>query len=256
MSEVLIDHEGAVAFVTLNRPERLNALTVQWVDDFLAALGEVGSARAVVVRAAGRAFCAGADLAEHPVFRLDDPDERMAHVEQAYAVVRALRALPVPVVAAVQGVCAGAGMSVALACDLRVAAEGARFSLDFVRLGVVPDMGASTLLPRVVGPGRAMELALLAERIDAVEAERIGLVNRVVPEAALWGVASATARRIAAMPAQAVQEIKRVMHGLAELSVEDALREEARTVNALVATPDCRGAVAAFLDRKRERTAS
>ncbi|HVF73873.1 MAG TPA: enoyl-CoA hydratase/isomerase family protein [Acidimicrobiales bacterium] len=250
-NDVTLDVDDGVAFITLNRPERLNALTVGWVDDFIRAIDEVGDEAAVVVRAAGRAFCAGADLAEHPVFRLDDAYERMAHVERAYQVVRKLRALPQPVIAAVQGVCAGAGLSVAVACDLRLAADDARFSLDFVRLGVIPDMGASYHVPAVVGTTRAMELALLAERIDAVEAERIGLVNRVVPAADLWAEAEAMARRVAAMPPMAVRAAKRVVHSLHRLPADEALSEEAWTVNALVAMPESRAAVAAFVNRKR-----
>jgi 2-(1,2-epoxy-1,2-dihydrophenyl)acetyl-CoA isomerase len=249
--EVTLAVDGRIAFITLNRPERLNALTVGWVEDFIDAVDNVGRAEAVVVRAAGRAFCSGADLAEHPVFRLDDAFQRMAYVDRAYQVVRRLRALPVPVIAAVQGICAGAGLSVALACDLRVASADARFSLDFVRLGVIPDMGASYFAPSVVGTARAMELALLAERIDAVEAERIGLVNRVVPTEDLWDAAEGMARRITTMPPVAVRAVKRAVHGLHRLPLDEGLTEEAWTVNALVAMPESRAAVAAFVNRER-----
>lgn len=249
--EVTLEVHDRLAFITLNRPERLNALTVDWVEDFITAIDNVGTVGAVVVRAAGRAFCAGADLAEHPVFRLDDAYQRMAYVDRAYQVVRKLRALPVPVVAAVQGVCAGAGVSVALACDLRMAGADARFSLDFVRLGVIPDMGASYFAPGVIGTARAMELALLGERIDAVEAERIGLVNRVVPTESLWEATEEVARRIADMPTMAVRAIKRAVNNLHHLPMDEGLLEESWTVNALVAMPESRAAVDAFVNRPR-----
>lgn len=258
--DVLLEIDGPLGLITLNRPERLNALTPGWVDDFLAALGTLSAradhVRAVVVRAAGRAFCAGADLEEHPVFRLDDADERRRVIDRGYQVVEGLRALPMPVVAAVQGPCAGAGMSVAAACDLRIAAVDARFSLDFVRVGVVPDMGASYNVPTLVGPTRAMELALLAEPVGAEEAHRIGLVNRVVPQADLWDEATAIAQRIAAMPPLAAREVKRLVHLLPTLPVEAALQDERDTLNRLIATPDSRAAVAAFVERKRARPRS
>jgi 2-(1,2-epoxy-1,2-dihydrophenyl)acetyl-CoA isomerase len=259
--DVLLELDGSIGFVTLNRPERLNALTPGWVEDFVAALDTLAGCafdpvRVVIVRAAGRAFCAGADLKEHPVFSLDDPEERRRVIDRGYEVIERIRALPMPVVAAVQGPCAGAGMSVAVACDLRVAADNARFSLDFVRLGVVPDMGASYYLPHVVGAAKAMELALLAEPVGADEAHRIGLVNRVVSEAALWPEAERMAARIAGMPPLAVREVKRLVRELPALPVHEALQDERETLNRLIGTPECRTAVAAFAERTASRASS
>lgn len=259
--DVLLEIDGLVGFVTLNRPERLNALTPGWVEDFVAALDTLAArafdpVRVVVVRAAGRAFCAGADLKEHPIFGLDDPEERRPAIDRGYEVIERVRALPMPVVAAVQGPCAGAGMSVALACDLRVAADNARFSLDFVRLGVVPDMGASYNAPLVVGTAKAMELALLAEPMGADEAHRIGLVNRVVPEAALWPEAERMAARIAGMPPMAVREVKRLVRDLPALPMDVAFQDERTTLNRLIGTPECRAAVAAFAERTGRRAGS
>lgn len=247
--EVLVDLADGVGVVTLNRPERLNAISVGWVEgliDAFAVLRDADDVRAVVVRGAGRAFCAGGDLVGHPVFTADDDEERLAHVRRAYDVLHAARALPAPVIAPVHGLCIGAGISLALACDLRIAAADARFSLAFVKLGLLPDMGATVHLPGAVGMAKAMELSLLGDFVDAPEAHRIGLVNRVVPEGRAYDEAHALARRIASSSPHAITAIKASLYGLATRPRQEALDEESVTMSRLLVTPESQAAVAAF----------
>lgn len=247
--EVLVELANGVGVVTLNRPERLNAISVGWVEgliDAFAFLGDADDVRAVVVRGAGRSFCAGGDLVGHPVFTADDDDERLAHVRRAYVVLHAIRALPAPVIAAVHGLCIGAGVSLALACDLRVAAADARFTLPFVRLGLLPDMGATVHLPHAVGMAKAMELSLLGDIVDASEAHRIGLVNRVVAEGQAFEEACTLAGRIAALSPHATTAIKASLYDLATRSRQDAFDEESATMARLLVTPESRAAVSAF----------
>lgn len=253
--EVLVELADGIGVVTLNRPERLNAISVGWVEGLVDAFAFLAGAdaddvRAVVVRGAGRAFCAGGDLVGHPVFTADDDEERLAHVRRAYDVLHAVRALPAPVIAAVHGLCIGAGISLALACDLRIAAADARFSLAFVKLGVLPDMGATVHLPGVVGMAKAMELSLLGDFVDAAEAHRIGLVNHVVAEGEAFDEAHTLARRIAALSPHATTAIKASLYGLATRPRHEALDEEAVTMSRLLVTPESRAAVAAFATGK------
>src|SRR3954453_10492595 len=171
-----------IATVTLDRPDALNALTIPMKEQLLSAFRAIGrdrEVRAVVLTGVGRAFCAGQDLKE----RLEpDATPLVVEVRDRYnPIIRAMRSLPQPIVGAINGVAAGAGASLAFACDLRIAAEGASFVLAFGRIGLVPDSGATWLLPRLVGAARAAEVVLTGEPIVAAEAERLGLVAKVVP---------------------------------------------------------------------------
>ena len=188
----------SIATITLDRPDALNALTVPMKTELLAAFRAVARDRAVrvvVLTGAGRAFCAGQDLKE----RLE-PDAAPLAVEvrdRYNPIISAMRRLDKPIVGAINGVAAGAGASLAFACDLRVMAEGASFVLAFGRIGLVPDSGATWFLPRLVGPAKAAELALLGELLSAADAERFGLVTRVVPSETLADEARALAVRLA-----------------------------------------------------------
>ncbi|MFQ5818107.1 MAG: enoyl-CoA hydratase/isomerase family protein, partial [Terriglobia bacterium] len=206
-----------LATLVLNRPERLNALNLETARELRSAVEAVAARadiRAVILRGEGRAFSAGGDIRgmqewveqKRPEGFFDEP------LKEIHALVRALWELPKPVIAAVHGVAAGAGMSLALAADLRLAAEGTRFSLAFINIGLSPDSGSTYTLPRLVGLGKALELALTGEFIAAEEAAQLGLVNRVVPEAELVAAAEALARRIAEKSAYAVARIKRLLH--------------------------------------------
>src|SRR6187402_2009694 len=194
-----VEVDGPIATLTLDRPAALNALTVPVkiaLRETLEALAGDRDVRAVVLTGAGRAFCAGQDLAER-----DEPDAAPLEFEvrERYnPIVRAIRSMGQPVIAAVNGVAAGAGASLAFACDLRIAAQEARFVLAFGRIGLVPDSGATWFLPRLVGPAKAAELALLGESLSAADAERFGLVARVVSADTLAEEARAMADRIAA----------------------------------------------------------
>ena len=222
-----------VATLILNRPERLNALNLDMARELRAALLEVearADLRAVILRGEGRAFSAGGDIRgmadwierKRPEGFFSEP------LGELHGLMRALWELPKPVIAAVHGVAAGAGMSLALACDLRLAAQGARSNLAFINIGLAPDSGSSYTLPRLVGLGKALELALTGDFLDAVEAERLGVVNRVVPEAELAMEAEAWARRIAEKSAFAVARVKSLLHASYARRLEEQLEAEAR----------------------------
>ncbi len=240
-----------VATVTLDRPAALNAMTVALKVSLLGALREAGrdrSVRAVILIGAGRAFCAGQDLRE----RLD-PDAAPLEVElrERYnPIVAAMRELPKPIVGAINGVAAGAGASFALACDLRVAADGATFALAFGRVGLVPDCGATWLLPRLVGPARAAEMAFAGTSIDAAEAERIGLVSRVVPPEQLLDAAGALARSAAAGSPTAVALTKRALQRALEAGWAETLEYEADLQGVAGRTADHAEGIVAFLDKR------
>jgi 2-(1,2-epoxy-1,2-dihydrophenyl)acetyl-CoA isomerase len=253
-SDVLVAAGDGVATITLNRPAALNALTIPMKEHLLEALRDVGedaSVRAVVLTGAGRAFCAGQDLKE----RLE-PDAAPFDEELGLRynpIVRALRALHQPVVAAVNGVAAGAGASLAFACDLRIAAEGASFVLAFGRIGLVPDTGATWTLPRLVGSARAAEMALLGDAVSAADALRIGLVSRVVPAGALAAEAAAMAGRIAGQAPGATTATKRLLAGAFDRDLDAALDAEAEAQATAGANRDHAEGLAAFLEKRPPR---
>ncbi len=244
----------AIATVTLDRPESLNALTVTLKQELLAAFRAIArdrTLRAVVLTGAGRAFCAGQDLKE----RLQ-PDAAPLAVElrERYnPIIRAMRALDQPIVGAINGVAAGAGASLAFACDIRLASEQASFRLAFGRIGLVPDSGATWFLPRLVGPAKAAELALLDESLSAVDAERFGLVARVVPADALAGEARAAALRLAGLAPRALALTKRALERSWSVSLDAALDDEAHRQGIAGATQDHQEGIAAFLEKRAPR---
>src|SRR6516225_6768593 len=218
-TDVLVTRDGPVGIVTINRPHRLNAVTPAAGDRLSAAFQELETdqnIRAVVLTGAGRGFCAGADISG------DVGNARDVLVDTWNPLVRTMQGLELPIIAALNGVAAGAGVSLALACDLRVAAESARFQLSFTKIGLIPDAGLTWLLPRVVGLGRANELALLARDITAPEALQWGLVNRVCDDGTALESATAIARDIAAL-AGGVSAVKRAHERTFESSFADQL---------------------------------
>ena len=249
-----VDVDGPVATITLDRPEALNALTVPVkvaLREALERLAVDRAVRAVILTGAGRAFCAGQDLAER-----ERPDAAPLDVElrERYnPIILALRAMGQPVIAAVNGVAAGAGASIAFACDLRIAAEDARFVLAFGRLGLVPDSGATWFLPRIVGQARAAELALVGDPISAEEALRIGLVSRVVPNDELLPQARALADRIAAGAPMAVALTKGALERAATIDLETALEGEAKLQGIAGASADHAEGLAAFREKRPPR---
>jgi 2-(1,2-epoxy-1,2-dihydrophenyl)acetyl-CoA isomerase len=251
---IRLEVAGAVATITLDRPEALNALTVPMKQELLAALRRVerdAAVRAVILTGAGRAFCAGQDLRE----RLE-PDAAALGEElrQRYnPIIRAMRNLPKPIVGAINGVAAGAGASLAFACDLRIAAEEASFALAFGRVGLVPDSGATWILPRLVGTARAAQIALLNDAIPASEAERIGLVNRVVAGAALLDEARAMAAKLAAGAPLAVALTKRALNATYDHDLDGALEYEAHLQDLAGRSADHAEGIAAFMEKRPPR---
>ncbi len=249
-----VEIDGPVATLTLDRPEALNALTVPMKVALREALKRIAtdrSVRAVILTGAGRAFCAGQDLAER-----EQPDAAPLDVEvrERYnPIIRALRSMDQPVIAAINGVAAGAGASLAFACDIRIAAEGARFVLAFGRIGLVPDSGATWFLPRLVGPARAAEMALVGDPVDAEEALRSGLVSKVVPGEELLAEARAMADRIAANAPLAVALTKHAMDRAATIDLDEALEGEAKLQGIAGATADHAEGRAAFREKRTPR---
>jgi 2-(1,2-epoxy-1,2-dihydrophenyl)acetyl-CoA isomerase len=249
--------DGAVAVITLNRPAAHNSLTEEMKLGLLAAVRRAGSSpevRAVLITGAGRAFCAGQDLREHAA--LLDAQAQGARgtetVREHYnPLVMAITSLPKPVVAAVNGVAAGAGASLAFACDLRIAALGASFLMAFARVGLAADSGASWTLPRLTGMGRAAELLMLAEPVPATRALELGLVNRIVNDGDLPAEARALAARLAAGPTAAYAGIKQQLRFAAAHGLEESLEKEAEIQLALGQTEDHRSATSAFTRREQ-----
>lgn len=254
-SPVLLDRDGAVAVLTLNRPQRYNALTVALKEALLAALTGLAAdeqVRAVVLTGAGPAFCAGQDLAEHAALLRDDPVGTLNTVAQHYnPLVRTLTTMPKPVVAAVNGTCVGAGLGLALAADLRVAAEGARFATAFTGVGLGADSGVSATLAQAVGAARARELLLLGEPFDAAQAHAWGLLRAVVPAEQVLDTARALAERLAAGPTLAYAAVKQTVAIGVAGTLDDALDAEAAAQTRLATTRDHRAAVEAFVAKQR-----
>ncbi|HEX3707571.1 MAG TPA: enoyl-CoA hydratase-related protein [Mycobacteriales bacterium] len=253
MSVIQYDVADAVATLTLNRPEALNALTVELKLALLDALRRAGSdeaVRAVVLTGAGRGFCVGQDLREH-ADGLEAGDRDLSTVTEHYnAILEAITTLPKPVVAAVNGPAAGAGASVAFACDVRIAATDASFLMAFARVGLGPDSGASWTLPRLVGYGRAAAMLMLAEPVPAAQALEMGLVSAVVPTESVIEAATGIAARLAAGPTVAYAAIKETLGYAASHSMTESLAREAETQARCGNTEDHRVAVGAFLAKQ------
>lgn len=258
---VLLKVENGVATLIFNRPDSLNALTPQMLEEGLAILEQIeagtgaaeGGVRALILTGVGRAFCAGADLAASGKTFLGPREERDlgALLESHYhPFLQALRRSRAPIVAAVNGLAAGAGMSVALSADLIVAAEDAYFLQAFRGIGLVPDAGSTYLLPRRIGRARALELSLLGERLPARQALEWGLINRVTPPEAVLEEASALARRLADGPPVA-QALMRDLYDRSEQSNYDGqLAAEAEAQRAAGRTEDAEEGVRAFLEKR------
>jgi 2-(1,2-epoxy-1,2-dihydrophenyl)acetyl-CoA isomerase len=244
---VIVEVDGAVATITLSNPGRKNAIPLPGWGALATACRELardGSVRAVVVTGEGDDFCAGADLGRAP-------EEHwlpyMRHINDACL---ALAAVPQPTIARVDGVAVGAGMNLALGCDLVVASDRARFSEVFAKRGLSIDFGGSWFLPRRVGLHKAKELALLAEIIDAAEAERIGLVNKVVPAAELDAAVSAWAERLAAGPPIALTQTKALLDRSSTSTLAESLEGEAAAQVVNFGTEDTKEAITAFLQKR------
>ncbi|MFC4122380.1 enoyl-CoA hydratase/isomerase family protein [Nonomuraea zeae] len=248
------DVADAVATITLDRPDAMNSLTAETKDALLDALRRAAgdpAVRAVLLTGSGRAFCAGQDLRQH-ADNLEAGRGLANTVREHYnPIVELLTTMAKPVVAAVNGVAAGAGASLAFACDLRIASEKAKFALAFAGIGLAPDSGASWTLQRLVGQGRAAELMLLGEPLDAARALELGLVTRVVPADDVLKTAQELAVRLAAGPTLAYAATKRALAYSATHSLPDSLAMEADLQDECVATRDHLHATRAFLAKDR-----
>jgi 2-(1,2-epoxy-1,2-dihydrophenyl)acetyl-CoA isomerase len=249
LKTLIVERKDGVVTVTMNRPEKKNALDYTMFRELLETFNEVSESqedRVLVLTGAGGNFCAGADLGAG-----DGPDRHMLSSMRFYGNVGiALHQVPKPTVAKIRGVAVGAGLNLALGCDLTAAAEDARLSEIFARRGLSLDVGGSWLLPRLIGLHRAKELALLADIVPAHEAERMGLLNRVVPDAELDGVVDDWAKRLAAGPPIALAQSKRLLNNAFNYGLAEAMEAEgmAQTVNGT--TEDTREAITAFFKKR------
>ncbi|MGN6608076.1 MAG: enoyl-CoA hydratase/isomerase family protein [Jatrophihabitans sp.] len=256
MSDVLlVERSGGVATLTLNRPDAMNALTLELKDALVEATRDVAadpSVRAVVLTGVGRGFCVGQDLREHvALIEADDPSPLSTVTEHYNPITLALATMPKPVIAAVNGMAAGAGAGFTFACDFRIAAANAGFLLAFANVGLTLDSGVSWTLPRLIGAARATALALLAEPITAESALEMGLVNAVVEPERLLPAALELAERLAAGPTAAYAAIKQSIAYAATATLADALAKEGELQAAMGRTVDHPAATAAFVAKQK-----
>jgi len=250
--EIILKKEEGIATITLNRPEKLNAATDRMLEELLDAIGDVGqddSLRVVVLTGAGRGFCAGIDL-DHRLFRATTSVEGKKILEPFGRVSYSLRNLPKPVIASVNGIAAGGGCGWALACDIRIASENARFTQAFVNVGLHPDCGCIYFVPQLVGVAKACELIFTGDIIDAEEAERIGLVNRVVPADQLEAATRELASRIAKGPPIALRLAKASIYQGLGMDLASVLEMEASALSVCLLTQDCKEGRAAIKEKR------
>jgi 2-(1,2-epoxy-1,2-dihydrophenyl)acetyl-CoA isomerase len=249
MAEVETSRAGAVLTITLNRPDVLNAFNSAMHRGLAAALKDArdGGVRAVVITGAGRGFCVGQDLTE---FR-EAPGDIGSRLRGNYHPnIRAIRALEKPVIAAVNGAAAGAGMSLACACDLRIAADSATFVPAFINIGLIPDSGGSYFVTRILGPARAFEWLASGKRLTAAEAHAWGLVSEVVESDGFAARVAELAAQLADLPTKGVGMTKRLLDHAVTASLEEQLEREAQLQTAATQTEDFKEGVAAFLEKR------
>lgn len=251
--KIIYEVEQKVATITLNRPEVLNAVNGEMMEEIRQALEEArydDGVSALMVTGAGHAFSAGGDVKTMPERLKMAPAERREGIRRSGRMVEAFRQTEKPIIAAVNGATVGAGCSIAMACDMRLASEKAKFGLVFVKRGLHPDMGGSFFLPRIVGTGRACEMIFTGKIIDAQEADRIGLINRMIPPDELMGEARELAREIANGPAVAINMSKVAIYKGLETDLEAALDYEAFAQSVCSTTEDAKEGVQSFLERR------
>jgi 2-(1,2-epoxy-1,2-dihydrophenyl)acetyl-CoA isomerase len=256
MSEplVLVSRDGPLRVLTLNRPAQLNSFTAAMHAELLPALQAAAddtAVRAVIITGAGRGFCAGQDLNDADMGASGGAPDVGAVIERLYKpLALRVRTMPVPVIAAVNGVAAGAGANFALGCDMVVAARSASFIQAFSKIGLIPDCGGTWLLPRLVGRARALGLAMTGDKLPAEEAQRMGLIWQCVDDAALMDSARALALRLAAMPVRALADTRRALDDALDVDYAGALDLEARMQRELGRGHDFAEGVAAFLAKR------
>ena len=251
---ILHQSTGGIARVTLNRPDRLNSFTTTMHEELRDALAKVRadrSARVLLLTGAGRGFCAGQDLSDRAVAPGDAPVDLGASIEANYRpLVLALQSFPMPVVCAVNGVAAGAGANIALACDLVVAAKSASFIQAFCKIGLIPDSGGTYFLPRLIGTARAMGLALLGDKLSAQQAADWGLIWKCVEDADLASTVDALLAQLAQAPTRGLVATRRALHASSHATLEAQLDLERDLQRELGNSADYREGVAAFLAKR------
>ncbi len=245
-----LDKEGGIATLTLNRPEQLNAISLSMAESLERAVDEVdkdNSLKVLILTGAGRGFCAGLDVSAFTQVKA------MSHKELTHSMhilSLPLYNLPKPTIAAINGVAVGAGLSLAMLCDMRIASEKALFSSGFVRMGLIPDVGATYSVPRVVGIAKAMELMITGDTFDAAEAQRIGMVNRVVPEEEVMKAARELAERIVNGPSIAIELIKQGIRRSLDSTFEQQVEWESFAQHLSMKTEDHEEGARAFFEKR------
>ena len=250
---IILQKEEGIATITLNRPDKLNSLTPKMLDELQAVTEELAqddNVKVVVITGAGRAFCAGADL-DHPIFDATNPADVKEMMQKFHQIPLNTRNMTKPVIASVNGAAVGAGCNYALACDIIVASEKARFGQVFVGIGLHSDCGGTYFLPRLVGVAKACELLFTGKIIDAKEAERIGLVNQVVAEDQLEAATKELALSLAKGPSLAINMIKTSIYQGLEMDLASALEREAAVQSICILTEDCKEGIRAFKEKRK-----
>ena len=257
--ELILEKASGVAVITLNRPRRYNAMTRKMMlEDIPAMMGELNQDRevkAIILTGAGDAFCSGADVGEIASGLLPKTDrtllDRMDRSQRLmHTIVDAMKKVRQPIIGAINGMCAGGGFSLALLTDLRIASDRARFSMAFVRRGLIPDIGATYTLPRLVGTARAMEIMLLGDVFDAEQAEKVGIVNRVVSHQELMSTARELAERLVSGPTVSLELIKKGIYLGADGNLDQAAEFEGTAQAICRSTEDFQEGVQSFLEKR------
>jgi 2-(1,2-epoxy-1,2-dihydrophenyl)acetyl-CoA isomerase len=251
---ILYAVENSILTITLNRPDKLNAMTPTLLRELKEAFEEAGKdqqVRVVVLTGAGRGFCAGADLAAASELMMSGGFSYEDNLNATYnPLILTMQSLQKPIIAAVNGVAAGAGMSLSLACDMRIVAASASFLQAFVKIGLVPDSGSTWLLPRLIGVTKALELMLTGQKISAQEALALGLVNQVVADAELGEVVHKMAEMFAVAPTKTIGLIKQAVNFASTSTLEEAMKNEAMLQDVAGKSADHMEGVAAFLEKR------
>jgi 2-(1,2-epoxy-1,2-dihydrophenyl)acetyl-CoA isomerase len=242
--------DGPIARITLNRPDRLNSFTVQMHEELRDTISNLGDARVVILSGAGRGFCAGQDLNDRAVAPGESIDLGETVTRHWNPLIRALTSLPQPVIARVNGVAAGAGANIVLACDIAIAAKSAKFIQSFSAIGLIPDSGGTWALPRLVGQARALGLALTGEPLPAEKAAEWGLIWKAVEDDALDAEVDAVAGKLASLPPLGLAAIKEMIRASWQYSLDEELERQAGAMRRLGFTEDYREGVAAFLEKR------
>ena len=251
---VLVQQDGGVVMLTMNRPEKLNAFNDQMLEELTQAAEEASqdeSIRCVIWNGSGRAFGAGQDLSAFTDrYESQEPIKVSEHLQKYHQLIHVLRNMPKPVIAALHGAATGISLNIALSCDMRIAADNVRISEAFARIGLVPDGGGAYFLPRLIGFGKALEMALLTDEINGPEAERLGLVNKCVPASEFEATVQALAQRLAQGPTKAYTLIKQLFYTSLDSDLQTTLKLEGELQDIAIASEDHRENVKAFLQKR------